>query len=93
MIARYERRGETVIELLMTYVAPVVGGIMASVILIQLTGWPRIVCIAIGLPLGTILSWIVLIGLLVTIGGDLQSKEIDEQSIGPKCSIRRSFLA
>ncbi len=48
---------------------------MASVILIQLTGWPRIVCIAIGLPLGTILSWIVLIGLLVTIGAIFKAKK------------------
>jgi hypothetical protein len=75
MIARYERRGETVIELLMTYVAPVVGGIIASVILIQLTGWPQIVCIAIGLPVGTILGWIVLVGLLVTIGVIFKAKK------------------
>ena len=75
MIAQYERRGETVIELLMTYVAPVVGGITAAVLLIQLTGWPLIICIAIGLPVGTILGWIVMIGLFMTIGSIFKAKK------------------
>jgi hypothetical protein len=61
------RNGETILEIMMGYVAPIVGGIITTVTLDQITSLPRWACFAIGLPLGTILGWIACLGIAIMI--------------------------
>ena len=58
-----ERRGETLHEVLMVYVAPVVSGAIATLILSTTTTLPKWSCFVLGLPIGTILGWIGMIGI------------------------------
>ena len=62
------RTGETLIELLMGVVAPIVGGIGTMVLLQELTPLPRWLCFLIGLPVGTILGWIAMMTIIIAVG-------------------------
>ena len=91
------RNGETILEIMMGYVAPIVGGIITTVTLDQITSLPRWVCFAIWTPPRnhsrmdclpgncyhdlSCCSEVPTLTRLCTVNG------IDEQSIGPKCSI------
>ena len=56
------RRGETLFELLMGTVGPIVGCLIAFIALREFTDSPLWICVAIALPMGTIAAWLVILG-------------------------------
>jgi hypothetical protein len=62
------RAGETLIDLLMGFVAPVFGGIAVGLVLIKLTPLPFWACLLIALPVGTIVGWAVMFGIFGLLG-------------------------
>ena len=67
------RTGETLVEFLMGAVAPIIGGIATIGILQKLTSFPSWLCFLIGLPVGTILGWITMFALIISVGFVLKS--------------------
>ena len=61
----HRRRGETLIDMLMTVVIPIVGGIAGSLVLSHFTPLPFWTCILLGIPLGTIAAWLLFLGLAI----------------------------
>ena len=59
---------KTLIEVLMEVVAPIVGGIAVSITLRTWTPMPTWACVLIALPVGTVLGWLAMIGVIVVIG-------------------------
>ena len=86
-----DHESRTVVELLMEVVAPVVGGIAVAIALKAWFSLPTWVCLLIALPVGTILGWALLLGLLVTVGalGNVLRRERGEPSDEPKSRSRR----
>ena len=70
---RNARNGKTVIELLMEIVAPIAGGITVAMTLKSWTTMPTWACILIALPVGTILGWVTILGVLFTLGSVIQA--------------------
>ena len=58
---------KTLIEMLMEVVAPIVVGIMVAIMLRTWALMPTWVCVLIALPVGTVLGWVAMIGLIVAI--------------------------
>lgn len=58
------RRGETLIEVLMTYVVPVIGMSVLIAVLRHFTALPFWACALIGIPVGTIAAWLLVLGAL-----------------------------
>ena len=67
------RNGKTVIELLMEIVAPITGGIAVAMVLKSLTTMPTWACVLIALPVGTILGWATILGVLFALGSIVQA--------------------
>ncbi|TWU50701.1 hypothetical protein Poly51_39940 [Rubripirellula tenax] len=57
------RRGETLIDLLMSTVLPIVGGITAGLVLKSFTSLPFWACLLIGIPVGTVTAWALFVGV------------------------------
>ena len=58
----HDRRGETLIDLLMSTVLPIVGGITAGLLLRSFTSLPFWACLLIGIPVGTVTAWLLFVG-------------------------------
>jgi tetrahydromethanopterin S-methyltransferase subunit E len=61
------RQGKTLIEFLMDFVAPVVGGVMVGLALRATTSLPTWGCVLISLPVGAIIGWITMLALLLVV--------------------------
>jgi|LakMenEpi03Aug12_release.lakeMendotaPanAssembly.Ray.scaffolds.fasta_scaffold906008_1 hypothetical protein len=70
---RIDRNAKTVIELLMEIVAPITGGITVAMVLKSLTTLPTWGCVLIALPVGTILGWATILGVLFALGAIVQA--------------------
>ena len=57
------RRGETQLDLLMSTVLPIVGGITVGLLLRTFTSLPFWACLLIGIPIGTVAAWLLFVGL------------------------------
>ncbi len=82
----------TLIELLMEYVAPIVGSLAFAWLLMTWTALPRWACIIIAIPLGTVTMWALIIGLIFLAGRLArtdQTKDSDEQADAPKSATSR----
>lgn len=64
---------KTLIEMLMEVVAPIVGSIAVAITLRTWTPMPTWACVLIGLPVGTVLGWLGMIGLIVVVGSVVQT--------------------
>lgn len=64
---------KTLIELLMEVVAPIAGGITVAIVLQTYTPMATWACFLIALPIGTVLSWLGMIGLIVCVGSVVQA--------------------
>lgn len=62
------RHGMTSVEVVMEFVAPVIGGVLAILVLRHTTSMPMWACCLIGVPVGTIVAWAVIIGAVVICG-------------------------
>lgn len=60
-------RKETLIELLMTAVFPLLGGTITIVFLQSSTTWPLWLCMLLGLPFGAVLAWTLVLGSVCAI--------------------------
>ncbi len=61
------RRGETKLDLLMSTVLPIVGGITAGMLLRSFTSLPFWACLLIGIPVGTVAAWVLFVGIALLI--------------------------
>lgn len=57
------RRGETLIDIVMGTVLPIVGGIAGTLFFRQVTSLPTWGCFLLGLPLGTVVAWAAFVAL------------------------------
>ena len=68
-----ESSPKTLIELLMEVVAPIAGGITVGIVLRAWTPMPTWACVLIALPIGTVLGWLGMIGMIVFVGSVAQA--------------------
>lgn len=57
------RRGETLIDLVMGTILPIIGGIVGTLLFRQVTSLPMWGCFLLGLPLGTVAAWCAFVAL------------------------------
>lgn len=67
--------GETLIDALMSYVFPVVGGTVGIIILKRLTHWPFALCAVVGFLAGVLLIWAILLGVMACVNVFAQSRK------------------
>ena len=68
-----ESSPKTLIELLMEVVAPIAGGITVGIVLLTWTPLPIWACVLIALPIGTVIGWLGMIGMIVCVGSVVQA--------------------
>ena len=61
--------GNTPIDALMSFVAPVVGGAIGVIVIMRLTDWPKASCFVVGFVVGTLVSWVAILGIMVCVAG------------------------
>ena len=62
----HNRRGETLIDLLIT-LSGVVGSAVIPIVLLRTTPLPKWVCFIVGIPVGAVVGWLTVAALLFTV--------------------------